>query len=197
MAVKKRGNFERHNRIPKKDIDILGYNRLIMKVMSQLAKKHGRWVYDYREELEQEGIIGLIKAYHTYDPNRGTYVTIAYLKIHTEMTRCINRRARTFVHMNQLEDINPPGAEGRGKLTWEDLFPGNLVDYFSVARLSINPEEEKLWKLFEGLCNGVLKPPMYLYVGVTKEELVGLTKELRERMASVVLELYGESYLYN
>ena len=189
---------ERHKRIRKEDIDLLGYERLTMKVLVQIAKTHGQWVFDYRESLEQESMIGLIKAWHAYDPTRGTFVTIAYLKIHNEMTRFINKKARAYVCMNNLEDIKFGYVQGgTAKMTWQDLFPGNHVDYFDVARLAIKPDEEDMWKLFKGLCSGVLKVSMHKYVGVTKDELAIMTEELRERMVAVVLELYGESHLYS
>ena len=188
---------ERNKRIPKDEVDLLGYDKLMKKVLYQLGKKHGQWVFDLKEELLQEGIIGLIKAHKAYDPDRGTFVTIAYLKIHTEMTRLINKRAREFVCMNNLEEIKFCYVQGStAKLSWQELFPSSDVDYLAVAKLSIKEDDKVGWKLLEGLCNGVRKNSMHKFIGLSKADTERRLKKLKDDMIAVVLELYGDTENY-
>ncbi len=188
---------ERNTRPPKDSINILEYDRLLHKMIYKMSKTYGKWVFDYKEELMQEGYIGLIKAHKVYDPTRGTFVTIAYLRVHTEMCHYLNHKAKGFVRMNNLEDVQGKSSPlGGGSFTWEDLFAGNEVDYLAVARLSIDKEDIVSQKLFEGLIMGVRKGSLHKFCGVPRDEIQGRIDELKGLMVAVVEELYGDSSSY-
>ena len=196
--MKKLPHKERNERIPIEDVDLLGYDRLLNKILFALGKKYGQWVFDLKEELLQEGIIGLIKAHKAYDPERGTFVTIAYLKVHTEMVRFINAKAKQFVIMNDLENLHVSlnANEVSSMITWEDLIPSNQVDYLAVAKISIKEDDHVGWLLFNALCNGMKKSELPKHIGLSVKDTQRRRKKLREDMIAVVEELYGESVMY-
>ncbi len=187
---------ESHKRLAKKDININEYKALITKVINGLALKRGPWVYSHKESLEQEAVFGLIKAYKSYDPTRGTFVTIAYLKIHTEMVRFLNKRSKDFVHMNNLEDIKFGGSSSGGTHTWQDLFANNSIDYMAVAKLAIESDDTVMWELFKCLCNGIPWKKVPECIGFSKEDTDKLREELKESMVAVVRELTGDKENY-
>ena len=188
---------EMHPRLAKEDIDLLGYDKLIMKILVNMANARGQWVYDHKESLQHEAMIGILKAYDVYDPTRGTFVTIAYLKIHTEMTRFLNKKSRAFVCMNYLEDLKFGFVQGgTAKMTWQDLFPSNNIDYIEVARLSIKEDDEIGWEIFRCLCDGVPWSSVHKRVGLTREETKERKELLKEDMIAVVKELVGGPEFY-
>ena len=176
---------ERHERIPKEDVDILDYHPLIMKELHKLAGDYGKFVWQYEHELVQEGYIGLMNAWEKYDPERGTFVTIAYLRVQTKMGRELVKHIKEYIKLNHLEDIKFMDGDS---MMWEDIFPSNEVDYEAVCKLACKDAIDV--ELVYGLVNGVTKKDMPVWIGTTHKEMLRRYKALREEMIAVVNELY-------
>ena len=72
----------------------LAMNRgLVKKCLSQILFKYG-YVVD-KEDLFQEGMIGLNQAVYTYDESKGMFSTHAMYQIHHNMQRYIEKNSRT------------------------------------------------------------------------------------------------------
>ena len=176
---------ERHQRLPKEDVNILDYHPLIRKTINRLAKKYGKFVYLYEQELIQEGYIALIAAWNTYNPERGTFVTLAWLRVDTALKRELNRQAKEFKKTNRLEHLSFEGGE---VLTWEDMFASDEVDYAAICRLACKDSIDA--ELVYGLVEGITKKDMAVWIGVTHEDMLERYDFLKEEMVAVVNELY-------
>ena len=136
----------------------------------------------------QEGYIGLIKALEVYDPDRGTYVTIAYLKVYTEMTRCLLKAGREYRNTVPLEDLSlPNGSAG----DWESLFQNEIIDFDAVVRLSCLDDED--FELYKHLALGTRSRSIHVQMGITEEEVAWIKEELKENMVAVCNEIYGDN----
>ena len=96
-SAPKRGNVpveEKHARIPKEDVDVLQYDKLIGKVLVTLTHKYGSRVFSLQEDLVSLGYETLLLAKKKYDPSRGTFVTLAYLRLYTYLDRFLSREFR-------------------------------------------------------------------------------------------------------
>lgn len=178
---------ERNPRLPKDEIDILDYKGLLIKVLNVLARKHGKNVFLYEEDLIQEGYIGLIKALEAYDPTRGTYVTIAYLKVYTEMTRFLLRAGREYRCTVSPEDLTfMDGSPG----DWESLFQNETVDYDAVARLAAVDDIDL--ELYKHLVSGTRSRSIHVQIGITTKEVRSRKDRLKENMVAVTMDIYGD-----
>ena len=195
MSTKpKKKRKERNARLPKEEIDILEYEPLIGKILHKLAKKHGPWVYRYKEELHQEGFVGLIQAYNRYDPTRGTYVTIAYLRVWSAMQKVVNKEAKRYVKTEHLEEMRTSGkssAVGGPSVNWQDLIPSHEVNYGAVLRLAVPDEKDR--ELMNHVIGGTLKKDLPKAVGLTVRATKESLKRVREDILAVCNEMYLES----
>ncbi len=178
---------ERNERPFKKDIDLLAYDPLMNKVLNKLAKRHGIWVYFYREELIQEGYTGLMQAYNVYDRERGTFVTIAYLRVWSAMQKFINKEARMYVKTENLEAMKG-AAEGKDVL-WQDMIPSSEIDYGAVLRLAVIKPKDR--ELMNHVIGGTLRKDIPKKVGLS----IRATKESIERLRDDIIEVCNEMYL--
>ena len=85
------------------------------------------------EDLYQEGQIGLLKALDAYDPTRGTFVTIAWLKVHTEITRRLNSVRKVMKYEVPFEDLKIDSTDDQEGVTWEETFEGSDIDYNALV----------------------------------------------------------------
>lgn len=180
---------ERHERIPKDEVDILQYEPLIWKIICTFAGKLGNWVYDYKEELKQIGYIALMSAHKDYNPERGTFVTLGYLRVHTHITRFLRKQSIHFGSCHHLEELNLKSGSSLA-IAWQDLFPSNEIDLNVIARLAVSKEDDIDWKILECLINGVPKRSMPKQLGLTHVETERRIALLRENMVFVTNEIY-------
>jgi len=180
---------EVHERIPKDQVNVLDYKPLINKVLQSLAKTYGQYVYDYDEELKQDGIIALLKAKEDYDPTRGTYVTLAWLRIRTFMHRRLIKESEQYANTCYLEDLALP-SDSSEPLIWEDLLPSNQVDFAAVARLACTDSLD--WKILEGLTEeGVNPRQLHQFIGLPFNITQARVAQLKDNMAEVVKDIYS------
>ena len=176
---------ERNPRLAKEEINILDYHSLIMKEIHSLANKYGKFVWKFQSDIVQEGYIGLIEAFNKYDPKRGTFVTLAYLRVKTRCSRELYRHIKEFKCCSHLEDLTH--VEG-DYMVWADIFPSNEVDYEGVCRLACKDYTDR--ELVIGLAAGIVKEDMAVWIGTTHKEMLRRYDELREEMIAVCNELY-------
>lgn len=167
------------------EIDVLNYHKLIIKVYKAMCLKYGTWLERHKEDLVQSGYIGLVKAKEKYTPGRGSFLGLAYLRIMSAMQGDIARHAKYDVNTTPLESFGPKhdakSPDGTERLSWEETFSGNILDYEVVLRF-ITDEEDK------AVLFGIIE--MYPYwklrniLKETKEEhesrVVRIKQELRE-----------------
>jgi hypothetical protein len=132
----------------------------------------------------------LIAAWHKYDPERGTFVTIAYLRAHTYMQRSLFKHIKSYVGTVHLEDLKFSDSEEA--MGWQDLFPSQDVDYFAVARLGISEWDNIGWRMFEALCNGERRRSFPKILGLTKEEVEEAYEDLKDDLCSACEDIYGD-----
>ena len=180
---------ERNKRIDKGEINILDYEALVWKIICKEAAGKGNWVYDYKEELKQLGFMALMSAHKSYDPTKGTFVTIAWLRVSTHVGRFLRKQAIYFSSVNHLEDLNFTTGSNEA-IAWEDLFPSNEIDLDVIARLAVNKDDDIDWKILDMLCNGSKKRSMPKALGLTHEETRQRIAKLRANLVAVCNEIY-------
>jgi RNA polymerase sigma factor (sigma-70 family) len=183
-------NKERNKREPKENVDILMYEPLIWKVITKYAVAKGNWVYDYKEELKQIGYLALISAFQSYDPERGTFVTIAWLRIDTHISRYLRKQAIHFRSTNHLEDLNFTTGSNEA-ISWQDLFPSSDVDIPVVCRLAVSEQDDIDWKLLNMLIMGERRRSIPNKLGLSRTETNRRIEILRENLVAVCNEIYG------
>lgn len=180
---------ERNKRLDKDDVDILDYEPLVWKIITKFAATKGNWVYDYKEELKQIGYMALISAHKSYDPTKGTFVTIAWLRIQTHVGRFLRKQSIYFSSVNHLEDLNYTTGSNEA-IAWEDLFPSNEIDLNVIARLAVNKNDDIDWKLLDLLVMGEKKRSIPKKLGLTHAETKTRIGLLRENLVAVCNEIY-------
>lgn len=133
MIIGKTPKEEQHDRIPKEDVHVEEYEELIAKVYHRMVNKYGEWVTYHKESLFQQGYMGLCKAKQSYDPSRGTFVTLGYLKIHTEMTRYLTKKWNKQKREVYLEEALEERGDAVNNYAWEDYQGGYSIDYDKLA----------------------------------------------------------------
>jgi len=177
-------NKERNERVDKESIDILKYEPLIWKVVTSFAKRLGNWVYDFKEDLKQIGFLALMSAFKDYDNERGTYVTLAFLRVQTFIGRYLRKQAVSHSHCGHLEDL----LDSRKAIAWQDLFPSNDIDLNVIARLAVR--DAKDWQVLEALVDDEPYKTFPARVGLTRKDATARIKELRENLIAVTNEIY-------
>jgi len=145
---------EKHKRIPKEDVNLLDYTALLKGVFNKFVIAYGPLVAIWEEDLMQEGQIGLMKALDKYDPKKGTFVTIAWLKVHTAMTRKLNCKGgilQVLKHEISFEDMGNKNwsrsggsaSGGMAEVSWEETFEGTPVNYDALVWHFTDPKDRK------------------------------------------------------
>jgi len=106
---------------------------LLKGLVNKFVIAYGPWVSMWEDELLQEGQIGLMKALDAYDPERGTFVTIAWLKVHTEMTRKLKAIRKIKRHEVYLEDLKKDFNADNEEVAWEETFEGSCINYQALV----------------------------------------------------------------
>lgn len=186
---KKVKHKERNKREAKEDIDILDYEPLIWKIITKAAMTQGNWVYDYKDDLKQVGYLALMSAFNSYDPAKGTFITIAWLRITTHVGRFLRKKAIHYSSTNHLEDLSFTTGSNEA-IAWEDLFPSNEIDLVVIANLAVSKEDDIDWEILKMLTNGVKKRSMPKRLGLTHAETTRRIDLLRTNMVAVCNEIY-------
>lgn len=102
-------------------------------------------------DLEQEGYIGLIKAYHYYDPSKGAISTLAYPLIRTEIMMYLR---------DKLPSIRPPRNAydliGRiFKCQMEESSPEVVA---KVMDVTVEAAKKALWHIEYGITSSLNQP---------------------------------------
>jgi hypothetical protein len=133
--------YPRKNR----DIDIMDYENLVNKVFNSRVKKFGGWVHLYREEMVQEGFIGLMKAKEKYQPGRGSFLGLAWLRISKAMNTELAKFAKYNMNTKPIDSLNGYArVDGNSSLNWEDLVAGDIIDYEVIIGFVSEEDDKKL-----------------------------------------------------
>ena len=141
-AIKQRMTYPK----TRKEIDVMNYKNLVLKVYNNLTVKFGQWLHRYRVDLVQTGYIGLIKAKEKYVPGRGSFVALAYLRIMSAMQEEIAKYAKYEMNTTPLEEmtVSTGDPEGSGNITWEDMFKGDILDYGLIFRMISDDDDRQV-----------------------------------------------------
>jgi hypothetical protein len=127
------------------EIDVNNYSNLVVKVFKGLIQKFGPWINRHRDDLIQQGYIGLIKAKEKYTPGRGSFIALAYLRIMSAMQEEIAKYAKYEMNTTPIEEIkHVSGNEDADKLDWADMFPGDIIDYGVLLRMVEDNDDRKV-----------------------------------------------------
>jgi len=169
---------------PKRNEDIIieDYHNLVLKVYCHMIAKFGTWLQRYKQDLIQSGYCGLIKAKEKYEPGRGSFLGLAWLRIQSAMQSDIAKYAKFETYTMPIEDLKLyANAADSEQLDWQDLIPSEMVDYESVLRMITDPDDQKL---LEGIIEMYPYWKLRKILGETKEEhdarVARLKDELRE-----------------
>jgi len=147
---------EVHKRIAKSEVDIDQYQPLVNKIVNSYVKCYGDIAFDNRDDLLQEGYIGLIKAKKTYDPERGTFVTHGYRcatsEINKKFKKLVDEYKRSDLSIDRETDGTGASSDHTSDAKSNVLsHPGTIINYESIGRM-LNHEHRKLyWCLYNGL----------------------------------------------
>ena len=169
--------------ICKEDIDVTQYFKLIIKVFNHNVSRFGPWLKKHKEDVVQAGYIGLIKAKSKYEPKKGSFLGLAWLRIDSAIKAEVATLSRYHMNHVSLEDIGySPSATATDKLPWEEMFSGDILDYGIILRMVKGEDHKKLlygiiemypyWKLRAIL--GETKEEHDAHVLFLKSELLGL-----------------------
>lgn len=124
------------------EINVSDYHNLVLKVYCHMISKFGRWLQRYKKDLIQVGYIGLLKAKEKYEPGRGSFLGLAYLRIMSQMQSDIAKYAKFETNNMSIEDLclysDAPDSD---KLDWQDLIPSDQVDYGAVFAMIKDPDD--------------------------------------------------------
>lgn len=201
---------EVHARVNKEDINVLDYYELIGKMLRTMTEKYGPVVFNLAEDLGQYAFELLLKAKKDYNPNKGTFVTLAYLRLFTMMDRYIQRHLLTTRyevlcgaggHMSQPkgEDEKSPEVEG-GIIDFEKIhnkFMGSDMEPYYLALIDdwgydrcmkeLGCTREEALPMLQRVADDIIEmgriwAGYHPYVGVTvKTEVRGRKHDSRKR----------------
>jgi hypothetical protein len=180
---------ERNKRVGKEEVDILEYEALVWKIICKEAAGKGNWVYDYKEELKQLGFMALMSAHNSYDPTKGTFITIAWLRVSTHIGRFLRKQAIYFSSINHLEDLSFTTGSNEA-ISWQDLFASSEIDLNVIIRLAVNKEDDIDWLIVHLLMTGCNRREFPRELGLSHTETKERIAALRENLVSVCNEIY-------
>lgn len=138
-----------------------------IKLVYEVYHKHFKHYYYLKEDLLQEGCIGLLKACRTFNNNSGEFSTYAY--------RCIKNEMLMFMrHQNYLKFENSTDFES-GFENYIDLKSENL-DGFLLSKTSY-PD------VAEMLAQGYTQTDIAKLKGVSRQRMNKIVGKLREELS--------------
>lgn len=175
---------EVHKRIPVEEVDVTKYDDLIYKIILKYARQYGPVFLEYKEDFYVAGIMGLLVAKRVYNPDRGTFVTIAYYKIATEILQMWKSmmKAESGIDRREVED-NDDGTP----LDRIENYQSISVDYEGIGKL-LSPEHQLLYSCLLG---GENRGKTCALCGIQWNDYPGKVAELREEVLAVHQELSG------
>lgn len=174
---------EKHDRIPKEDIDVTQYNQLTGKVLMTLTKKHGRKVFGMRDDLISLSYEILLMAKKVYDPSRGTFVTLAYLRLYTLLDRYIfrelKRQSREFLSLDKTKANHDSGYDPSTTENFKESIEGASFDMDIFFERYLGTDQEKA---FRAVVEGWTDMQVIRNTGYSYEDFLPQMQEVLDEM---------------
>lgn len=143
MIVSNKPKPEVHGRPNPEDINVADYDPLIYKFIHGYARTYGAIIVENIEDFYAVGLEGIMKAKKAYDPSRGTFVTIAYYKVFTEVSKLYRKLVKEYEHCDlsteeQTEMHQRSVSDALGSAI------GSSVDYSALGRI-LSVEDRQLY----------------------------------------------------
>ena len=144
-----------------------------------LAKKYGSEV---REDLVQEGLMGLLSAVRTYRGDKN-------VKFSTYATKCIKNKIISSVHKNalisrvdeaDLEEILGGGGDVPEEIVVEREELNELYDKIT------SPLSEQEWQVFQSFLRGMSYNQIALSVGTSEKAVDNAMQRVRRKLRSLL-----------
>jgi len=175
---------EVHKRIPVDDVDVTQYYPLINKWVRSYERSYGRIITDNYEDFTSAGLIGILKAKKVYDPTRGTFVTIAFRKVFTEIAKLykkLENQERFQDHQVYDEDSDVPERK------IYDV-AGSVVDYEIIGQLM--SKRNRIF--YTGLCLGLNRGKICAMCDIPFSEYEEVKMEVREEALEILSIINGD-----
>ena len=190
MLLDNKPQEEVHKRIPEDEVDVTEYEPLIHKVVKDFARTYGDLITDNYEDYVSAGYIALIKAKKAYDPERGTFVTIAFLKV-LSAVQALYLKYKKQQSVSDLRKLKVNDKEGEGvedSDSFTENASGSTIDYKVVGSL-LSKENQRLYL---ALCQGKRKGMICRHLDIKWNDYDNKVRELKDEIHEVMTILYGE-----
>ena len=190
MLLNNKPQEEVHKRTPKDEVDVTEYEPLIHKVVKDFARTYGDLITDNYEDYVSVGYIALIKAKKEYDPDRGTFVTIAFLKVLSAVQALYlkYKKQQSVSDLRKLKVHDKEGESVEDSDSFTENASGSSIDYKVVGSL-LSKENQRLYL---ALCQGKEKGMICRHLDIKWHDYDNRVRELKDEIHEVMTILYGE-----
>lgn len=190
MLLDNKPQEEVHKRIPEDEVDVTEYEPLIHKVVKDFARTYGDLITENYEDYVSAGYIALIKAKKAYDTERGTFVTIAFLKVLSAVQALYlkYKKQQSVSDLRKLKVNDKEGESVEDSDSFTESVSGSTVDYRVVGSL-LSKENQRLYL---ALCQGKRKGIICRHLDIEWHDYDNRVRELKDEIHEVMTILYGE-----
>lgn len=178
---------EVHKRIPVDGVDVTKYYPLVNKWVRSYERSYGQIITDNYEDFVSAGLIGILKAKEVYDPSRGTFVTIAFHKVFTEISNLYKKLLKQEELADNYSDSESDDSNSSSKTKRMYEVSGTYVDYGLIARLMTGRNLE----FFKGLCLGYNRSRICAICDISYKDYDKVKQEVKEEVLEVFQLING------
>jgi len=152
-----------------------------------------------KEDLIQEGMIGLVKAYNTYDPSKGaSFKTFADLCINGQMINAVKASGREKnAPLNQAVSLDGPVGEeddspslGETIAAGYDSSPEDQIIYSELMSLFTDPSKDLFSSFEKNVMNYLVRGKKYKEIakllGKTPKQIDNAIQRIRKKIATLL-----------
>lgn len=152
-----------------------------------------------KEDLIQEGMIGLVKAYNSYDPSRGaSFGTYADICVNRQMISAVQSASRqknqplnSAVYLDsRVNDQEDSPTVGETLLAGADASPEDQVLYSELLELLANPPEAVFSPLEQSvlklLVNGQKYKEIAENLGKSPKQIDNAIQRIRKKIRNII-----------
>lgn len=176
---------EVHQRIAVEDVDVTQYYPLINKWVRSYERSYGQVITDNYDDFVSVGLIGILKAKKAYDPSRGTFVTIAFHKVFTEI-QTLYKKLMTQERFRDQHTIDEDSEDLAQKKVHE--LPGAVVDYDTIGNFMSGRNK----MFYAGLCKGLHRAKICAMCDIPYSEFDEVKQEVKEEALEILSIITGD-----